>query len=751
MKTKLLLFSLFIMFAVLVIPLKKANATIIIRYNYAQFKTIAKAIAKNADIKLKFINSTVPKYYISNFSSCTKNFPNANRTPQENQIYHKFACTPYAYTSWYGKVMGNYNVSSNPPKLTKKRYKHILYRFLSKKGDMGITANGNIYYAFSLNSHAVRRMIAPNGWNKQYGFLPDKTKYWTKIRKTGYFFDGIVKAPYSLMYSLFTNNTKAVAISLTERQNIYYKKIYPDSLKMLRNMSNIQKTVYNVAGDSFALSKTGLRKLYFNVVNPEYYNAAASAAGQISNMGMMSMSNPGGMIQTINNAELSVYRGIKTSINKMLSNTNSKTVLYNTVGNYYANGLISKYGALETSFLKMVGIGIYLNISYTTILRNTNIFLSKIQENKTELSRFNKLFGHNFRNISDHNNYIPNVAKLNSSASILLTGLKGPEGDANSNFTGDWNAGGALANLNNTDKAYFVLRHWATYPSITLKSINFFSVSYYLIGGALSGNKLDAKILRNIIMSHYDKALSSFNDIKVKVNPYSRNNYVAKFLNTDNISTQKKIMQKVKIKTALFTGNSYIQRGSPSYEMTKERYGAAKWAYLKRVAVAYYLMQILILHKEIKANNSPWSHFSIKADKSKIIKLWHIADKKYYEYKQDAEYAKQQLIVKNSIPANAELGYKIVTIQGNGLRQKGVCTVDVASNSNSGFNVYKAFNGKDLTVNCYPHITATRKQKRDVTAYLSFCYNKIKHSKHKLFQNSKYFNFCAYNGGKLIN
>lgn len=404
---------------------------------------------------------------------------------------------------------------------------------------------------------------------------------------------------------------------LKHQKDKKYNTIYTKAVNILSSSENKNlKPESASAAHSFSLTKTGLRQLEFNVVQPSYYENTVASLKTISDMQNITtqfgLPNPS-VIAQLSNVNQNIYRNVNSTVSQMKSATNSEKVLYNMIGNYYQNGLISRFGTLQTSLLKKVGIYSNIDISYNTILEKTNIFLSKISDSKSNLYRFDTLFNSKFSKITMKDNYIPNVMSFNTSAFSILArsfGVNTAFG-LNSSVVSPGNA------------AYDMALSWAQYPEINLKSVNFFSVSYFLIKDSLNNNKADSRMLRNIIMGRYDKALKEFYSIKT-IHTVVKHNYISAFLNAKNYKAKEQIAQETYDKAYSILPGVYVHKYSPTYNMVIQREGKAKIAYGENLLKAYYLMKIILINDKQKDNWTPWASANKNINKVEILKLWSL-------------------------------------------------------------------------------------------------------------------------------
>ncbi len=212
---------------------------------------------------------------------------------------------------------------------------------------------------------------------------------------------------------------------------------------------------------SFGFSKLGLQNLIFNVINTTYRSSISAAEnGEGPNVGT---SSPAYAAAAKVNATLDTF----------FRNTQNISVDYGTVDNYYAEALKAVYGDIKTSSLKFIGVDIHQDISYQTLLRKANVFLSRINDTQENRQRFSYLFGVNFQ--KDH--------KISSGQ-----------------------RDGIPVSLQ-------------TYYPVHRNTVNFYSLTYYLLHNIYYAHgkrkRTAEKILSYLIDSRYNRAEYLFYNIRV--------------------------------------------------------------------------------------------------------------------------------------------------------------------------------------------------------------------------------------------
>jgi hypothetical protein len=249
------------------------------------------------------------------------------------------------------------------------------------------------------------------------------------------------------------------AKNLKHEYNIDYRKaiIYLKTVNIAMPKSSSSKI------PTFGFTKLGLRALIFNVINTSYRQSISSAEnGEGPNVGTSS----------------SAYAAAAKDnavIDTFFRNTQNMSVDYGTVDNFYAEALKAIYGDIQTSSLKIIGIGVKRDISYQTILRKTNVFLNRIRDTQKNRQRFSYLFNVTFK--------------------------KGSE----------------ISSGNNNG----IPRSLQKYYAVNRNTVNFYSLTYYLFHNIYytHGNhkRIAEKLLSYLIKSHYNKAEFVFYNIHISL------------------------------------------------------------------------------------------------------------------------------------------------------------------------------------------------------------------------------------------
>ena len=295
-------------------------------------------------------------------------------------------------------------------------------------------------------------------------------------------------AGYSIDFKKLNGMKKTVKpISLIKKYN-ESKMIFA-----LTHLKFIIKGKYNhsiYGRHTYGRTKWGMQTLIFNIIDPEYRNALNSVMTQSSAIAAESM------------------------MNTFWNRTDNRTYDYQMVMGYYGQLLNEIYGNIQTSFLRYIGLGLHTDITYPTILLNTNYFLSKITMTRANKHRFIELL----KTPNIHNLPETGISVINPALSVFTSG--------------------GLAIKNN----YLLkTRGVNKYYKVSRKSINFYSVDYYLIKNIITGSnkKISAKLLTYIITGRYVDAERLFFSIPVyiKKNPDNKNALVKtinNFLNAIN-------------------------------------------------------------------------------------------------------------------------------------------------------------------------------------------------------------------------
>ena len=211
----------------------------------------------------------------------------------------------------------------------------------------------------------------------------------------------------------------------------------------------------------FGYNNLQLLQIAFNITDTQYYSQIQSAASGVCGEHGNS------------NEIVSASGTIGANTTAFINQTNNEAALYGIVNGYYSKALTAQFGSLKTSFLKDDGIPANLDISYDTILRRANKFLSNITRNSQNADIFNTIFGINFLKWQKNRNSICMVSRF----------------------------------------APYVKKLEYYYTPNT-NTINFFSLTYYLLNNIYSGSggnqRFSKMLFAYIALGDYKKAYNLF-------------------------------------------------------------------------------------------------------------------------------------------------------------------------------------------------------------------------------------------------
>jgi len=211
-----------------------------------------------------------------------------------------------------------------------------------------------------------------------------------------------------------------------------------------------------------------LQQIAFNIADTSYYAKIETAAQGVCN--------------TFGNSNqiVSASGTIAAEYDRFVNITSNSSVLYSIVNNYYAKALTARFGTLKTSFLMDAGVGVSNDVSYDTILKNTNDFLRYVYRDCRNATRFGNLF--NIRAVYDwqkQTNYICDASRFTSG-----------------------------------------IRKLENFYTPNLKSINFYSVDYYLLRNIYLSKgirkEFSKKLFADIVLRKFQKA----HDLLYKIYAY---------------------------------------------------------------------------------------------------------------------------------------------------------------------------------------------------------------------------------------
>lgn len=450
-------------------------------YTNTQIYAAIRFLAKKAGYTVVFFphnskNISKNSYYICSVQ--TGLYPQGEY-PTVNSVY---ACKLLFYTNWFQKFqhISIKKAKKHMPVLNKKTYRNILFTFLA-------------YYHFIISQSVSDKykiyVLSCFATNKKYN----------KIIADSW---GVHSYKFSrIAYTFFPakgNKNPFIAFSKHKEVN----KFNMDKL-VLKRKNEILKQLYainkkNKSLGTFGLNSTGLRKIDFNIVNLEYIRSVQESLNQILNgsanvtMGTIGTANFQAMMQNLG-AITAINRSVNATllsvINRFMDNTINTKYLYNSVDSYYSQGLQGRFGELKTSFLSAAGIAHITDISYTTILEKSNMFLNSVNQNKFNLNLINKALYSKFKLHGTYkNSYVPNVIPIEDSYMKYMTFLHSRPVTFNR-------------------AAYYTIKVLAHYKAPGLSTLNFYSFSYYLIKNIyLNHNYTADKLLRYIVLNQFNKA-----------------------------------------------------------------------------------------------------------------------------------------------------------------------------------------------------------------------------------------------------
>ena len=214
----------------------------------------------------------------------------------------------------------------------------------------------------------------------------------------------------------------------------------------------------------FGYNYIQLHQIAFNITDTQYYSQIQSAASGVCN-------------EFGNSSDIVSASGtIVANFTSFWDMTNNQSALYSIVNSYYSKALIARFGEIKTSFLKNAGIPANLDISYTTILRRSNIFLSYIGRNAQNTDRFATLTGVDFLKWKKNRNFICDVSRFAP-----------------------------------------VVKKLEYFYTPDTNTINFYSLTYYLLsniyGGSGGNKKFSKKLFAYITLGRYNMAHGLFDKI----------------------------------------------------------------------------------------------------------------------------------------------------------------------------------------------------------------------------------------------
>jgi len=602
------LFLLFFIFSFFITAPAYAHYYKHFTFTYLQLKKMTRLIAKRAGFHVRFI----PK---------TSNYIGKCRTAKFRGHYG--CVTLYGYETKF--LYGQYKNPRHyiPIPLTKTIYRQIFFNFVSKYFFFISPYAKNSYYVVGLNSGVKGfDLFSKYRWNNGYiapSFLPTGIRVIPKGMLEKWYMSGqpysnrnflIVLPPKVFNYLLhfkgdrlitinhklqLTNNNYSANNSYSASESRIANMIYKKAKSQIKTGSIFAKNT-----KTFGFSKAGLRLLMFNITDPEYLRAAqeslqpimsgsnATAVGQIGTSTLMASMQ---FLQGIANANASANSSLENIYSRFMNISSNKKYLYDSVDGYYTKALTGRYGELKTSFLQSAGIAHETDISYITILQKANLFLDFVNQNKQNLNVFDYLFNKNFKPGigTEHTSYYPNVTPVEK---VFIT-----------------TANGLFMNMTTLNMGiYSELGLLTQYTEPTLNTVNFYSLTYYLIKNLHSRNTNPEakKLFKYIILGKYKTALKL---LKIDNTVQSKGNKIDKFWHYVSLKKYKKALKAV----------SKYNECSSSMSIVKS---VAKKA--DEYCKIWSNLQIIVLYHEfndLKHENMPWDKSKKKADINKMLEL----------------------------------------------------------------------------------------------------------------------------------
>ena len=388
------------------------------------------------------------------------------------------------------------------------------------------------------------------------------------------------------------------------------KQIYKKALRDLTELKFFPKTSSS-AVSSLGLSKLSLRRLIFNVIQPDYYNTAVGIFNNVYSVrNTVVGGNPFGVLSQFNNATSAGNVALSGLYNKFMNITSNRAALYYAVNNYYAAGLQSRYGNFKTNFLKLFAskLGGNMDISYQTILENANENLSAIPAEQRNINAFNKLLGYSFRSQKFDSNDIPMFTfKLNDSTAGALTI---PTEEIISN---------GMIHITRQNKAAFE-QITNNYPVINSKSLNFFSLVNVILKDNYDKNNISTgagKMLEYLVLGEKSKfvRLIEKNSFQSRQTKFTFINNFLNYLKKGRYKSAGTIMGEV-----WTDGNLYIEK-NPHYVsicgFIGAHVGTSKYY---NSPPAYMLMKAIYAYYKLKATAKyPWDKQVQKKYRQEIV------------------------------------------------------------------------------------------------------------------------------------
>jgi hypothetical protein len=444
-----------------------------------------------------------------------------------------------------------------------------------------------------------------------------------------------------------------------------------------------QKLPAGLTLPTFSITGAGFKKIVFNVVNPEYIraiNGESAGLGQfwfiyqqcgganliLGNMGWVT-SGSGCYPALMRSGGGNIYGPIESlgSIKTIVQNVKSveqqfdetyanKQTAEMAVFNYYGGIMDANLGKGGSSYLKdIAGTGFKQEISYPTILSNANMFLKRILFTQENISRFEILFGKKFSHSrismdgSNHSSKYFNEFTMSGPSMAAIANAQETKGTYSAAANVLSVERNSLGEFYHPNTLKWIDTMYVGFPLITLKNINFFSVTYLLVKNIQGRHNrhMSEKILHYIITGQTRKAAKIFLAIKAHAQGNGLIKRTKAFITAyrvKNINAMRHIAKKDVQSFNNYVANAGISnhRSTACYKALHNVFDSGKFGepnkYLPRES---YLMQILLLTTQNDTTGTngglPWAGAVAKANTAnayktagKIRHLW----RKYKNY-----------------------------------------------------------------------------------------------------------------------
>ena len=561
-------------------------------YTYSQFKAAARYLADRGGLKLHFLNKNVSGL------KCSTQVLHKNQRP--------YACKMLYYdTKWYSNptYYGN-------PDLNRQTYRYMAIQFLASFHFIVSPKNKNTFYVYSMsgtNKNILKYMQYVE--NSKSPYQNDKVLF-------GHTGLSAYVIPYTRLMS-FINYKYYDPVTQMGVPGLNAGKIQNQEVAQYKNLAlaKLNKIAGGIGTNkTYGITPFGLETLVFNISDPNYYKESEGTIAQILQLGsvngflpqqviggrmanMASLASHITQLSTINDSVNATLNSIVSKLNAMSFNHQA---LYGNVDGYYANALTAKYGTLKTNFLKEMGIGANIDISYNTILMNSNLFLDRINSNPAALIRFEKLFGVKFnKKWNMRQNYIPtsSVEHIEGTFATVAASSGGLYTLTPLNYT-------AMSNISKL----------ADYPVISSSSVNFYSFIYYLLNDIYFKTgfrkRTAEKLFRYLVFNQYDKALKVFYSIPAQAVLTKNENKIEQavyYINAGNLEKAKHIIETYGTISSLRAYDSRLNNGNSKYA--------------RQMLIFRYLEILYLAKKYQRIKATPWAGASKKAILKTLNKL----------------------------------------------------------------------------------------------------------------------------------